>query len=221
MFHRSIVTLFVVAGLGLGCAHGAAAPEKKESYAIRGQEIEACECESVCPCVWAKDNTFGDCRAVMVWQVESGSYGTTDLQGIAFAVALTKSGKNVVQAMGKWEGTIYVSDKASAEQKNAVVTILSGKWGKAFAKVDVRSAPMELKADGERREARIGKVATLKMSGLPGSGGKVPSIENPPFALIPKLYCAKAETHLFDDGSAKWDFSGRNAFYGPFEYRSE
>jgi hypothetical protein len=221
MFTRSIVTLAGLAILGLGCAQGARAQDRKESYSIRGQEVEACECDSVCPCVWAKDNTFGDCRAVMVWRVDAGSYGSVDLQGTAFAVALTHSGKNVVQTMGKWEGTIYVTDKASEAQKNAIVAILSGKWGKAFAKVDVRSAPLEMKMDGERREAQIGKIATLKMAGLAGSGGKVPAIENPPFALIPKLYCAKAETHLFDDGSAKWDFSGRNAFYGPFEYKSE
>jgi len=221
MFNRSLMTFAMSAIFGIGCAHGACAQDKKGSYAIRGQEVEACECDSVCPCVWAKDNTFGDCRAVMIWQIDSGSSGSTELQGVAFAVVLTKSGKNIIQSMGKWEGTIYVSDKASDEQKNAIVAILSVKWGKAFAKIDVRSAPMELKADGHRREARIGKVAALKMTGLAGAGGQVPSIENPPFALIPKLYCAKADTHTFDDGSVKWDFSGRNAFYGPFEYRSE
>ena len=48
--------------------------------------------------------------------------------------------------------------------------------------------------------------------------GKVPAIESPPFAIIPKLYCAKADVHTFDDGATKWDFSGRNAFYGPYEY---
>ena len=49
--------------------------------------------------------------------------------------------------------------------------------------------------------------------------GKVPAIENPPFAIIPKLYCAKADVHTYDDGATKWDFSGRNAFYGPYEYQ--
>ena len=157
----------------------------------------------------------------MVWHVASGSYGATDLQGTTFAVVLTKSGKNVVQTMGKWEGIIYVGDKASEAQKQALVAILSGKWGKAFAKIDVQSAPMDFKSHGDQREATIGKIATLKMTGIAGSGGKVPSIENPPFALIPKLYCAKTETHTFDNGTSKWDFSGRNAFYGPFEYKNE
>jgi hypothetical protein len=41
------------------------------------------------------------------------------------------------------------------------------------------------------------------------------------FALIPKLWCAKAPVHTYDDGTNKWDFSGKNAYYGPFEYKSE
>jgi hypothetical protein len=221
MITRFIAALGFVVLVGLGRAGGAMAQEKAPSYVLRGEEAEGCECESVCPCVWAKDDTFGDCRAVMVWHVDSGTYGSTDLKGSLFAVALTKSGKNVVQSMGKWEGTIYVGDRATEAQKNAIVAILSGKWGKAFAKVDVKSAPMTFKSEGDKREASIGKGISLKIAGIPGSNGKVPSIENPPFALIPKLYCAKAETHTFDDGAAKWDFSGRNAFYGPFEYKSE
>ncbi|SRR5258708_6949287 len=221
MFVRNIACVSMLGLWALGCAGEARAQDPQPSWVLRGEEAEACECDSVCPCVWEKDVTFQECRSVLVWQVTQGSYGTTDLSGTVFAVALLRSGKNIVQAMGKWEGTIYVGDRASEDQKKAIVAILSKKWGKAFAKIDVRSQPIDFKKEQDRREATIGKVAVLKMTGIKGSGGNVPAIENPPFAIIPKLYCAKAEIHTFDDGVTKWDFSGRNAFYGPFEYRSE
>lgn len=221
MFQRIILA----AGLGIltACAgaRDSRAQEKPAQYIIRGEEAEACECESVCPCVWTKDVTFQECRSVLVWKVEQGSYGNVDLGGTAFAVALTRSGKNIIQSMGKWEGTIYVDDRASEEQKKAIVAILSGKWGKAFAKIDVKSSRIEFRMDGERREATIGTVAVVKAVGIKGSDGKVPAIEHPPFAIIPKLYCALAEVHTFDDGVTKWDFSGRNAFYGPFVYQGQ
>ena len=214
-------TVALVALAVLGCAAHAAPQDRTPSYAIHGEQAEGCECESVCPCIWTKDVSFQDCRGILAWHVTGGAYGGTDLKGVSFCVVLKKSGKNVAKAMGTWEGTIYVSDSASEEQRRAAVGFLSGKWGKAFAKVDVKTAPIDFRVDGERREVTIGKVAVLKIAGIPGSNGKVPSIENPPFALIPKMSCAMASVHTFDDGAVKWDFGGRNGFYGPFEYKNE
>lgn len=212
----AIVAIVVFAGVG-----STPAQEKSPTYELRGEQAEGCECDSVCPCVWAKDVTFQDCRGILAWHVTSGAYGGTDLQGVTFCVALRKTGRNVVKTMGSWEGTIYVSDTASPAQKTAAVGFLSGKWGKAFAKIDVKSAPIAFKAEGEHREVTIGRVASLKIAGIAGSNGKVPAIENPPFSLIPKMSCAVASVHTYEDDGAKWDFSGRNGFYGPFEYKSE
>lgn len=29
---------------------------------------------------------------------------------------------------------------------------------------------------------------------------------------------AQADAHMYNDGTTQWDFKGRNAFYGPFDY---
>jgi hypothetical protein len=218
---RIRMSVAAVALIAFGGVSQAAPQDKPVSYRIQGEQMEGCECDSVCPCVWAKDVSFQDCRGILAWHVSSGTYGGTDLKGVTFCVALRKTGKNVVKTMGTWEGTIYVGDNATEAQKNAAVGFLSGKWGKAFAKVDVKSAQIEFKTEGEQRELMIGKLATLKIAGIPGGNGKVPSIENPPFSLIPKMSCAIASVHTYEDGGAKWDFAGRNGFYGPFEYKSE
>lgn len=208
----SLLALAALAGM---------AQDKPTPYSIKGEAFEACECDTYCPCVWKKDVTFEQCRALVIWNVSEGSYGKTDLKGVTFVLALTKSAKNLVKAMGSWEGILYVSDKATDDQKKAVVEFASGKWGKAFAKIDVKSVPVEVKIEAEAKELKMGKIADLKISALKGGNGKVPVIENPPFSLYPKLFCAQAGVHRYDDGTTQWDFSGRNAFYGPFEYKSE
>ena len=221
--------LAVVVGLAAaGCAasgssdHSMAMAKAKAPYVIKGEQVEGCECESVCPCVFAHDVTFADCRGAMVWHVSEGHYGATDLAGVNFAVFLLKSGKNVVKTMGKWEGMIYVSSNATPEQKAGVVDFLSTNWGKAFAKIDVRSETIEFKKEGEKYDVRIGKVASLKTAPLQGGGGKAPVIEHAAFSLIPQLHCATATQNTYDDGGAnKWDFKDRNSFYGPFDYRGE
>jgi len=221
------VVLFGIAGAG--CATGgpseSSAPmaKAKAPYVLKGDQVEGCECASVCPCVFAHDVTFNDCRGTMGWHIKEGRYGGTDLSGINFALVLTKSGKNVPKTMGSWEGVIYVSSNATGEQKNAIVDVLATNWGKAFAKIDVRSEPIEfMRKEGDRYEVRIGKIAVLKSEPLKGAGGKAPVIKHATFSLIPVLHCATADENTYDDGKGtKWDFKDRNSFYGPFDYRGE
>lgn len=198
-----------------------AAPQEKTPYSIKGEAIEACECAAVCPCIWNKDATFGECRGTVGFAITSGSYGKTDLKGVSFALTVTKSGKNMVQGIGKWEGVLYIGEKASAEQKKAVEEFVKGKFGPVFGKLDVKSAPIETKVEADRRELSMGKISTIKIAALKNQDGTTPVIENPPFALYPRLTCAKAEVHTYDDGSSKWDFAGHNAFFGAFDYSSK
>src|SRR4029077_3652277 len=112
----------------------AAAPQEKAEYSFKGEAMEACECESVCPCIWTKDTTFGNCRATVAFNVAEGSYGKADLKGVAFVLTLTQTTANMAKGMGKWEGKVYVSESASPEQRKAVESFFRGKWGGAFAK---------------------------------------------------------------------------------------
>jgi hypothetical protein len=222
----SLVTVLGFAGVGCAGA-GPSDPPKpmakaKAPYILKGDQVEGCECESVCPCVFAHDVTFADCRGTLAWHIREGKYGSTDLGGISFAIVLTKSGKNVPKTMGTWEGVIYVSSSATPDQKAGVVDFLSTNWGKAFSKIDVRSEPIDFKAEGEKYEVRIGKVAMLKTAPLAGAGGKAPTIEHATFSLIPVLHCATTTENTYDDGKGtKWDFKDRNSFFGPFDYRGE
>jgi hypothetical protein len=211
-----------------GCATGGghdpapAMAKAKASYSLVGDQVEGCECMSVCPCVFAHDVTFADCRGTMAWHIASGRYGDQDLSGINFAIVLTKSGKNVPKTMGQWEGVIYVSSNASASQKAAIVDILSTNWGKAFSKVDVKSEPIEFHKEGERYTVKIGKVSTLKTAPIPGGGGKTPTIQHATFSLIPVLHCATTTENTYDDGAGtKWDFKDRNSFFGAFDYHAD
>jgi hypothetical protein len=227
---NKVLILAAVAALGVagaGCASSGqdAAPamaKAKSPYSMKGDQVEGCECSSVCPCVFANDATFADCRGIMAYHIQEGRYGTTDLGGINFALVLLKSGRNVPKTMGTWEGVIIVGANASPEQKNGIVDVLSSNWGKAFAKVDVRSEPIDFRKQGENFEVHVGKTAVLKTTPLKGHDGKAPVIEHAAFSLIPVLHCATTTENTYDDGKGlKWDFKERNSFYGSFDYRGE
>lgn len=191
----------------------------KTAYRIAGQEFEACECEAVCPCVFSNDATADQCRAILVYRIDKGGYGDVHLKGVAFAMVLTQSGKNLDASAGTWSGVLYIADRANEAQKKGVEAIVRDKFGGAFAELEVRSAPMTIHTAPERYELTMGDIAELKITAMKGANGKVPLIKNPPSPVVlPLLYCATAEVHTYDDGESRWSFPGRNAFYGPFEY---
>jgi hypothetical protein len=39
--------------------------------------------------------------------------------------------------------------------------------------------------------------------------------------MIAEVHYGRADVHRYDDGKTSWDFSGRNAFFGPFEFSSD
>jgi hypothetical protein len=206
----------------VGCATQPSKPADGKGYALRVHQFEGCECDSICPCVFSKDTSHGDCRGIMVWSIADGHSGAVDLSGVQLAAALTKSGANMEKAMGQWSGIIYVSDKATDAQKTAVVDVMKAEMGPAFGKVEVKSASIEIARHEDHHEVVVGKVGVLKINGIKGADGQVMIIENPPSPIAPpKLWCAKSETNTYDDGTSKWDFKGRNAFYTDMELKSK
>jgi hypothetical protein len=207
----------------LGCASESSKPAAGgKSYHVKLHQFEGCECDSVCPCIFSKDTSHGDCRGIMVWSIGEGHSGGVDLGGVTVAAALTKSGANMEKAMGQWTGIIYVSDKATEAQKNAVVGVMKDTMGPAFAKVEVKSAPIEVKRHDDLHEVTVGHVGTLKIKAIKGANGQVMTIENPPSPIAPpKLWAAISEVNTYDDGSTKWDFKGRNAFYMEVELKNK
>jgi hypothetical protein len=206
----------------LGCASQSSPSAAGKGYHVRVHQFEGCECDSVCPCVFSKDTTRGDCRGLFVWTVREGRSGGVDLAGVKLAAALTKSGANMEKAMGQWTGIIYVGDKATEAQKNAIVDVMKAEMGPAFAKVEVKTAAIDIKHQDDSHEVTVGKVGSLKIKGIKGANGQVMILENPPSPIAPpKLWCATSEVNTYDDGMTKWDFKGRNAFYTDVELKSK
>lgn len=197
--------------------------QDKTPYLMKGMQIEGCECDVYCPCIFSKDATGLDCRSISGWMIQEGNYGKTDLKGLVFAAALTKSGKNIEKAMGKWEGILYLPEKATEEQRKGIESILKEEVGGAFSKLEVKTADVRIACPTpDHHEVTIGKLGELKITGLKGANGQVPVIENAPSPVaLPKTFCAKADVNAYNDGVTKWDFAGRNGFYGMFEMKSK
>jgi hypothetical protein len=195
---------------------------KPGAYDIKGTQVEACECDSVCPCIFNKEASYDQCQGWIGLSIKEGSYEGTDLSGISCAAALLHTGKDLGKTMGKWEGAVWISDGATEAQKKGVTEIIKKELGGAFAKLDFKTAKITWAGSGEHWEMAVGGVGEMKITAIKGADGKVLCVHNSPSPIVmPEYNCCLADSDTFSDGGIKWDYKGRNGGYGPFEMKSK
>src|SRR5712692_1123450 len=98
--------------------------DKIPGWELKVDYVETCNCDFGCPCNFSGYPTGGHCEALVGYHVRQGRFGRTKLDGldVIYAAAWPK-------AIHQGGGTLrlYVSEGASAEQRDALVGIFSGK----------------------------------------------------------------------------------------------
>ncbi len=205
--------VILAAALTAGCATSGSGA----AGGVKGLQFEGCECDTYCPCLFDRDATADQCRVLLAWRASEGSFNGTSLAGVSWAAAVTKTGKNIKSALGHFEGVLYLPKSATDAQRDAIGKLMTAEMGKAFAKMTSQVVPIEIKGENGHYELQVGQVGTLKISPLKNAKGEVTVIENAPSPLaLAREHCAKADVNTYNDGGVKWDFSGRNGYYGEF-----
>jgi hypothetical protein len=96
-------------------------------WKMKGQYLKNCNCLASCPC-----DTIGvpapnkSCEGVVGMNIQEGYFDNVNLSGVKWAVTVHWPG-----ALHEGNGTaeIFVDESANEGQRNAVLTILSGKAG--------------------------------------------------------------------------------------------
>ncbi len=196
-----------------------------EQWRIEGTYFEACTCKGACPCLYGGDPTERTCDALVGWHVEQGRFESLQLDGLNMAMALHTPG-NMIE--GGWKVMVYVDDRASDAQRDALAQIFTGQAGGHPATLasfvgevlGVTSLPMTYAANGRRRTLRVGDVAEASLEAIEGQGGAEVRIVGHPVAVAPgyELVVAKSSRVSHKGHGLDWEFSDRVAYYSPFSY---
>jgi hypothetical protein len=92
-------------------------------WKIKGREYANCNCAYGCPCQFNALPTYGDCRAVVGYQIDEGHFGETRLDGLRAALVVSwpgpiHHGDGVMQAI--------IDERADDAQREALTQILHG-----------------------------------------------------------------------------------------------
>jgi hypothetical protein len=200
-------------------------------WQISGNYMEACSCDSVCPCPTsglAARPTKGSCDAGLVFHVERGQYGGTTLDGLSFAVLLHTPGP---MGQGNWTVGVIVDERASPAQREALTSIASGQGGGPMAAVGplvgrfagAEAKPIKLEGTGMKRAVSIPGVLDIAIEGIAGAKPDEPIyLDNVGHPAASRLALAKATRSHMQGFGIKWDdTSGRNnGHFAPFSWRS-
>ncbi|NML95749.1 DUF1326 domain-containing protein [Novosphingobium olei] len=99
---------------------------------LKGRELVNCNCDFGCNCQFGGLPDKGHCQAVFGMAIDVGRHGDIDLSGLNIAAVFHWPGPI---HEGHGECAAFVDERASAQQRNALLTIMTGGDTDPFATV--------------------------------------------------------------------------------------
>lgn len=145
-------------------------------WKLKGRELANCNCEYGCNCQFGGLPDKGSCQAVFAMDIDEGVHGDTDLSGLKIAAVFHWPGPI---HEGKGEAVAFVDERATEEQRGALLAIMTGGDTDPFATVFAVFAstietmheplfvPIEFDVDVEARKGRLRIPGHVEMDGVP------------------------------------------------------
>jgi hypothetical protein len=133
-------------------------------WAFKGREFVNCNCTYGCPCQFNALPTHGFCEAVAGFQIDEGYHGDTQIDNLRFVGMFRWPG---AIHHGHGEGVVIIDERATQDQRRALLRIASGEDTEPFATVfqvfastmekvhNPIFAPIDFKVDVDARRAKL------------------------------------------------------------------
>ncbi len=198
------------------------------AYQLEGKLLEVCNCNVLCPCWIGEDPDNGTCDTVVAYYIEQGTINGTNVSGLALALAAYIPG-NILK--GNWRVAVFVDDKATPQQQEALLDVWTGKLGGPVADlaklvgevVTVQRAPISFTVSEGEGTLKIGDVVDTIMSPYKGATGNITTLNESVFSTIPgsPAYVSKASRYRRNTsqyGLSDVNLQNSNAIQGTFRF---
>jgi hypothetical protein len=198
------------------------------AYEMRGQFLEACDCQVMCPCWLDQEPDEDQCTGMIAWYVERGRIDTVDVSGLA---AVSVSYHRGHRHGAKARVALLVDDRASDAQQQALAGAFTGKLGGPLAELaemtdetgSVQPARISYTTDAAATTVTAGQVLTVTMSPLTGSTGRITTLADAALATLLGTPAEVGRSSAFrldlPGQSLDLDVQARGANRGRFAYR--
>ena len=194
------------------------------SFSVEGDYFETCPCDVSCPCIWLRPADREECDAILAWHVSKGEKDGVDLSGMN-AVLAVHSPKQMTD--GGWKVALYLDDRATPEQSEALGAVFSGGAGGHLAALapligevaGVAPAAITFDRSNGSLHAEVAGVLTMSAEEIKGLDGvSAPVITNSPLIAVTQPATQAKAGDVSYHGHWDVEYSGTNSFVTDFKY---
>jgi len=196
-------------------------------WSVAGSYYEVCNCEAICPCRRSGGRKGGRpsyelCDFAVSWWIKQGRAGAIDLADLKVVMV----GRWERTPENPWHVTLYVDDRATPAQKDALAAVFLGRAGGSPARSyaanivevhAVKSARIDLDHTPVRERIEVAPYLTVRTrEAVPHDFSVtcgIPGHEHPGQEI-------RAELFRYEDPPYDWDVRGKCGFATNFAYSS-
>jgi hypothetical protein len=189
----------------------------KPGWKVKGIYNETCASEGHCPYYFGRDKE-GGCRYFMVFRITEGKVNDVDLSGITAIYMGDLPHSTYAEVMEKGsEGAIYISDKATPEQREILDTFAVEALGGAVMKkvFGIQYVKMDIDEGEETVHFRM-PSGEMKMELTKSHDGNPVRLENPTLPFISNVKAAHAPFWNWADYNRHFEYKNRCGTWADF-----
>lgn len=197
-----------------------------EEWHLKGDYVEACNCDVTCQCIWIEPPDDDLCTVSIANHIHEGRYGDVDVSGLSIVLLISTDEGVMFDPDTGWDLVLLVDDEATEDQRAALEDIYFGRAGGIFAPVaethvesaEATPAPIAFHRDGDEFSVSVDDTLTMEVEGARGFNEELGTITPHPLTTDHEMSTGKSTTATVDyDDQFAWDVSGNNSYLGEFE----
>lgn len=191
--------------------------------------LQSCNCDYGCPCEFSAPPTTGACEGLCVWRIDQGEYDGLALNGLGLGLAVKWPG---AIHEGNGSALVFVDEKASAEQRDALLEIASGKAGglpfeilsTTFTTVlGPRFVPFDFRFDGLNSSVNVGDELRIALEPIRNPVTKEPeqvTVNHGTGFIFQKAECASARESSVETEEIHFSYPDKAGFIARIHYHN-
>ena len=172
------------------------------AYHLEGRLLEVCNCRVLCPCWIGEDPDFKTCDTIVAWHFDKGNVDGVDVAGCTLAMIAHVPG-NILQ--GNWTAAVYLNDKVSPQQEQALLDVYTGQKGGPVADlaklvgkvVSVQKVPITFQVTGGNGTIKVGNAGYAELEPYKSATGETTTLADTVFSTVPgaPVFVGKAKEY--------------------------